>query len=113
MAKKPITFTNFDAASYIRDEEDVAAYLAAASDEGDPAALIQALNTVARARNMTHFAADAGLTREGAYKALAETGNPGLRTFAMMADVLGYRLALVPKVQPAKAAAPRRKRVAA
>lgn len=40
----------FDAAEYLRDEADIAAYLGAAAAEEDPRVLAAALGDVARAR---------------------------------------------------------------
>ncbi len=48
-----VTFAPFDAANYLKDEKDIAAYLAIVSEDGDPAEIIAALNTVARKRNMS------------------------------------------------------------
>ena len=68
----------------------MAAYLQAASEDGEPDMMIAALATIARARNMTRLAKDAGVTREGLYKALAPAGNPGFGTVAKVARALGY-----------------------
>ena len=84
------TFTRFDAADYLKTEEDMSRYLDAAAEEGDPQAIIMALGTIARAQNMTKLARDAGVTREGLYKALSPDGNPGFSTIARIAHALGY-----------------------
>ena len=84
------TFSRFDTADYLRTEEDMAAYLEAASEDGEPDMMVAALATIARARNMTQLAKDAGVTREGLYKALAPAGNPGFGTVAKVARALGY-----------------------
>jgi probable addiction module antidote protein len=51
----------------------------------DPAFVVQALNTVARARqrNMTQLAKDVGITREGLRKALSAEGDPRLSTLGL------------------------------
>jgi probable addiction module antidote protein len=90
------TFSRYDAADYLNTEDDIAAYLDAAAEEGDPAALVAALGAVARARNMSQLSRDAGMTREGLYKALSTTGNPSFATVAKIARALGFRLALHP-----------------
>ena len=87
----------FDAAHYLRDEADMAAYLQAAIDDGDPALLAAALGDVAKARGMSQLARDTGLTREGLYKALSSSGNPSFGTVLKVADAMGYRFALVSK----------------
>jgi DNA-binding phage protein len=48
--------SDFDAAEYLRDEESIAAFLNASAQSGDPAVLLHALSTVARARSMTELA---------------------------------------------------------
>ncbi len=97
-----VTFKRFDAANYLRDAEDIAAYLEVASEEDDPTQLIAALNTVARARNMSQLARDADMTREGLYKALSPDGNPSFATVSKIARALGLRVEL--HAVPAEAA---------
>lgn len=43
-------FKPFDAASYLKSEEDIAAYLEAAAEDSDPEHFARALKNVARAR---------------------------------------------------------------
>ena len=83
------TFSRFDAADYLKTEDDIAEYLAAAGEDG-PDAVVAALATIARARNMAGLAREAGVTREGLYKALAPAGNPGFATVTRVANALGY-----------------------
>ena len=90
------TFTRYDAATYLRSDEDIQAYLEAAAEGGDPAAMAAALGAVARARNMSQLARDSGMTREGLYKALAPGGNPAFATVAKVANALGYGLSFRP-----------------
>ena len=52
----------FDAANYLENEVDVAAYLAAAAEGGDASHFARALGAVARARNMSELARETGLT---------------------------------------------------
>ena len=88
MAEK---FTRYDSADYLKTEEDIAAYIEAVTEEGDPALITHALGVVARARNMSQLARDAGLSREGVYKALAEDGNPSFATVAKLAHAPIHR----------------------
>jgi probable addiction module antidote protein len=60
----------------------------AASEDGDPRALVTALGDVIRARNVSKIARDAGLTREGIYKAFSADGNPSLSTVVRVARAL-------------------------
>lgn len=98
MAKKPETFTRWDAADHLKTEEDIAAYLEACAEENDPALMAAALGDVARARNMSQLARDTGLTREGLYKALSADGNASFATISKVANALGFRLEFRPLV---------------
>jgi probable addiction module antidote protein len=64
----------YDAAEYLESSEDMAAYLEAALEDGDPALVAQALGTIARARGTTQIARETGLGRESLYKALSPEG---------------------------------------
>ncbi|MEX1034839.1 MAG: addiction module antidote protein [Sneathiella sp.] len=96
MAKE--TFSRFETADYLKDEADITAYLDAVMEEGgdDPAYIAAALGDVARARNMSQLARDAGMSREGLYKALSEDGNPSFATILKVAHALGLRLNFKP-----------------
>jgi probable addiction module antidote protein len=87
-AMKKETFSAFDAADYLKSEEDIAAYLDAATEDGDPQVLVAAMGDIVRARNVTRVARDAGLTREGVYKALSPEGNPSFATVWTVARAL-------------------------
>jgi len=87
-----VKFSRFDAADYLLTDEDMTGYLDACSEGDDPAVLIQALAAVARARNMSALARDAGLTRPGLYKALAAQGNPSFESVHAIAKALGLQL---------------------
>lgn len=94
MAKTRITA--WDAATNLESVEDMAAYLEAAFEDGDPALIAAALGDVARAQGMTQVARDAGLGRESLYKALSSEGNPELATVLSVLRALGLRLQAVP-----------------
>lgn len=91
-------FSRYDAADYLKTEADIAAYLEAVLEEGsdDPALIIHALADVARARNMSRLAIEAGISREGLYKALSERGNPSFATVVKLAGALGLRINFAP-----------------
>ncbi len=95
--------TPWDSADYLQTEEDMAAYLDAVLAEAsdDPAFVVQALNTVARARqrNMTQLAKDVGITREGLRKALSAEGDPRLSTLVKLLSALGLRLRIEPATE--------------
>ncbi|MDR2244188.1 MAG: putative addiction module antidote protein [Burkholderiales bacterium] len=91
-----VTFSEFDAAKYLDSEEAIVAYLEAAQEEAgdDPAFMALVLSDIARARNMSQLAKDAGLTRAGLYNALSPNGNPRISTLHSIAKALGLRLTL-------------------
>lgn len=113
----PLKTTPWEAADYLRTEEDRAAYLATALEEApdDAAFIANALGTVARSRNMSQLARDTGLTREGLYKALSADGNPSLDTVLKVMRALGVRLTVAgnqPRGRKTTKAASKRKLVA-
>ena len=65
------TFAPFDSADYLNTFEDVTAYLEAVLEDS---------------------AREAGMSREGLYKALSADGNPTLATVLKVAHALGLRL---------------------
>jgi probable addiction module antidote protein len=88
--------TRWDAAAYLHSEAAMAAYLAAALEDGDPAVVTAALGDIARAKGMTRVAKKAGLGRESLYKALSPNGNPELATVLRVVEALGLKLQAVP-----------------
>ena len=90
------TFSKWDAAEHVHTPEDARLYLEACADEdpGDGSLIRAALNDVARAGNMTGLARDAGLSREGLYKALSADGNPTFATVMRITRALGLRLSI-------------------
>lgn len=91
MAKK-IPTRPWDVIEHLETEEDMAAYLEAALEEGDPALIAAALGDIARAKGMTQIAHEAGLGRESLYKALSPEGNPEFATVLKVVRALGLRL---------------------
>ena len=88
--------TVFDAAEYLDKPELQIAYLEAVAAENDTAEFIKALETIARANGMSKTAAEAGITREGLYKALSENGNPSFITVVKVLKALGFTLKITP-----------------
>lgn len=88
----PLETTPYDSADYLETKEDVAAYLEAAFEDGDPALIAYALGTIARAEGMTEVAKAAGLTRASLYKALSAEGNPEFATVIKVIHALGFKL---------------------
>ena len=91
----------FDAANYLRDEEDVAEYLRQVLEDGDPAELGAALGDIARARGMSQLARDTGLSRESLYKSLSGERAPSSDTLFKVMKALGFKLTIAPSAQAA------------
>ncbi len=89
-------FRRFDAADYLDDLDDVAAYLEIALDESadDPTAVPRALGVIARSQNMSELARRVGMSRDGLYKALSAEGNPTWSTVLKVTNALGLRLSV-------------------
>ncbi len=95
----PPGYRRWDAANYLKSEEDMAAYLEAAMEEAgdDPAFITAVLGDIARARGgITQLANDAGMTRAGLYRALTPGTKPSLDTVLKISKALGFELRLVP-----------------
>jgi len=82
----------WDVAEHLKTEEDMAAYLEAALEDGDPKLVSAALGDIARAKGMTQIARETGLGRESLYKTLSPEGNPELATLLKVIHALGLRL---------------------
>jgi probable addiction module antidote protein len=93
--------TPWDPAEHLETEEDMAAYLEAALEEGDPALIAAALGDIARAKGMTQVAREAGLGRESLYKALSPSGNPEFATILKVVTALGLQLHAAPAAKSA------------
>jgi probable addiction module antidote protein len=86
--------SRWDAADSLETKEDIAAYLDAVLEDGDPDLLKAALGDIARAKGMTEIAQAAGLGRANLYKALSPEGNPEFATVARVLKALGLRLSV-------------------
>jgi probable addiction module antidote protein len=84
----------WDAAETLQTREDIAAYLDAVLEDGDPDLLKAALGDIARAKGMAEIARAAGLGRANLYKALSPDGNPEFTTVAKVLRALGFRLTI-------------------
>lgn len=82
----------WDRAEQFVTDEDMAAYLAVALQEGDYALIAAVLGDIARAKGMSQVARDAGLGRESLYKALSPDGNPEFATIMRVIAALGLQL---------------------
>jgi probable addiction module antidote protein len=82
----------WDSAAHLESDVNVANYLEAVFDDGDPALIAHALGVVARVKGMTQVAQAAGLGSESLYKALSSEGNPEFATVLKVVRALGLRL---------------------
>ena len=89
---RKIVTKRWDAAEHLRTEAEIAAYLDAALEDGDPALVAAALGDIARAQGMARIARKSGLGRESLYKALSAEGNPEFATVMKVLRSLGLKL---------------------
>ncbi|WP_439236001.1 addiction module antidote protein [Lonepinella koalarum] len=87
---------DFDIAEHLKSEEQIQLYLNEILQEDNVELILSALGDIARARNMSQIARDAGVTREGLYKALSGKGNPTFSTVLKVMKALNLRLEIKP-----------------
>lgn len=87
----------FRVEDYLETEDDIAGFLTAALEEGDPEFFQDALGIAARARGMSEVAQAAGVGRESLYKSLSAEGNPRFGTIVDVLAALGFKLTVQPK----------------
>lgn len=56
MARKKVQTTRYDSAALLKTPKDIAAYLEAAMEDGDPSVVAVALGTIACAKRMSDLA---------------------------------------------------------
>ena len=91
MKKTKVKTTPWDAAEHLNTDEDMAAYLEVAIEDGDPAVISPAIGDIARAKGMSQIARETGLGRESLYKALSPGGNPEFATILKVVRALGLK----------------------
>ena len=84
--------TPWDSAEYLKTNEDIAAYLDAVLEEGDPALVTHALGIIARAKGINQIADETGMARESLRSALSAEGKPEFATVMKVINALGFRL---------------------
>jgi probable addiction module antidote protein len=89
-------YRRFDAADYLENLDDVAAFLEVALEDSveDPSAVPHALGIIARSQNMSELARRVDMSRDGLYKALSADGNPTWSTILKVTNALGLRFEL-------------------
>jgi probable addiction module antidote protein len=96
----PLETFPHDTAEHLKSDEDVALYIEAVLEDGDPALIRDAIGIVARARGMAQIAEEAGVSRESLYRALSASGNPSFETVRAVLKAVGLQLT-VKAAQPA------------
>jgi len=87
----------FRAADYLRNDAEIAAFIEAMLEDGEPRAVPIALRTVADALGgMSALAEKTGLSREILSRTLSEKGNPRLDTLAAILAAFGLRISVQP-----------------
>jgi probable addiction module antidote protein len=71
---------------------DIALYLEAVFEEGDPELIGHALGVIARSKGMSEIARSTGLGRQNLYKALSPEGRPEFATVLKVVKALGLKL---------------------
>jgi probable addiction module antidote protein len=77
---------------YLNTPEDIASYLEAVFEDGDPELIAHALGIIARSKGMTEIARSTGLGRQNLYKALSPDGRPEFATVLKVVKALGLKL---------------------
>lgn len=92
----PIKTVQWEISEHLGSEAEIAAYLDAVFEAGDPDEIRDAIGHAARARGMSDLAQSTGISRSGLYKALGEDGNPSFETVSTLLKALGVRLSITP-----------------
>jgi probable addiction module antidote protein len=87
----------WDAAEHLETKEDMAAYLEAALEDGDPALVVAALGDIARSPGLAQVAREMGIGRDSLYQVLSSEGNSELATVLRVVQTLGLHLRATPK----------------
>ena len=81
----------------LKDPVEAAAYVEAALELEDPAALLVALRQVAKAHGMADVARRADVGEKTLFRALSENGNPTVATLHKVLHAVGLRLSVTPE----------------
>jgi probable addiction module antidote protein len=84
--------TPWDVVEHLKTEEDMALYLEAALDDGDPVLISAVIGDIARARGVTDVAVETGADQETASEMVATHGDSDLATMLRVIKAAGLRL---------------------
>ena len=82
----------WDPAEHLQNEEDMAAYLTAALEEGDIRLIMATLEDIARARQIATGIQQTDLVQENLYNPLPSNATTDLTTVLKLVRALGFRL---------------------
>ena len=81
----------------LKNPAEAAAYVDAALELDDPAALLLALRQVAKAHGMAEVARRADVGEKTLFRTLSENGNPTIATLHKVLHAVGLRLSITPE----------------
>ena len=84
----------FDVVDYLKTEKDIAGYLNAVLEDGDPALFVAAIGDISRAKGMSAIAKKSGVTRESLYRALKIEARPRFETVTKVIHALCMKLSV-------------------
>ncbi len=91
------SYTPWDSAEFLTDDEAIIEYLKAALEEQDPAFFMKAVGNVARAKGMTAIAQETQLGRPSLYKTLSGERDPRMGTVMKVLAAFGIQLTIAPR----------------
>lgn len=91
MARTKAATIRWDVVDNLGSDMQIATYLDAALEDGDPQVVAAAIGDISRTRGMMQLARETGLTREGLYKAFGPNGNPSFAIVMKVALALGVK----------------------
>ena len=82
----------WDVVEHLKTERDMAGYLEAAFEDGDPTLIAAALGDVARAKGMMEISRQTGVSRAVLARTFSANGKPEFATMLKVIHALGIKL---------------------
>ncbi len=82
----------WDVVEHLKTDEDMAGYLEAVFEDGEPALIAAALGDIARAKGMREISKKTGIGRERLIRAFSPDGKPEFTTVLKIVRALGLKL---------------------
>lgn len=92
--KLPKGYTVFDAAEYLKTEEEIGYFLEASLEGDDPVHIAHAIEIASRARGMAKVAKKAKLSKAALVAFFSKTGNHEFEATLKVINALGLKLKL-------------------